>query len=267
MMLTSDKTKPMDYKNLVLVVNSHHTSEDLWPAFLGEYYDHGWSEIFSKLYLLSSGQTISNKLLNKYPQVELIQYKSALPYNLQYLSCLKKIKEDFIVTANEDCIPSARPIAEEFKRVFNFLSGSNGTVDFVKLVKGEENIRRTNYNCIYEIDPLSKMFFTQQVSFWRKKSLISVYAMSPDSHIARKGGIQQEELGSEVCRTEGMKGYLYYNGESKRGLYHYDCSILPHICTAIVGGNWNTKEYEHEILRLAKKYKINLDIRGYYEDY
>ena len=89
--------------------------------------------------------------------------------------------------------------------------------------------------------------------------------MSADSEIARTGGIQQETLGSQICMEMGFNGLLYYENEMKRGLYHYDSTIVPHICTAIVGGKWNISEYKNELYSLFNRYQIDPNVRGLYK--
>jgi len=249
--------------DLALVVNSHETSEDLWPIFIGELSRFGWEKLFKKIYFFNSRKK-ELKTTSSSIDIELLEYDSALPYNLQYLSCLKRVPFKFVIIANEDCIPSGPPLVEEIKRITAVISSELERVDFVKFVRGEEYITKTTHENLYQIDPMSKMFFTQQLSVWCTKSLLEVYAMSPTSYIARKGGVQQETIGSDICRAQGMKGLLYYNQEPKRGLYHHDSSILPHICTAIVGGRWNFAEYSTEIASLAVKYNIQIMARGIY---
>jgi hypothetical protein len=249
--------------DLALVVNSHETSEDLWPVYIGELNRYGWDRLFRKIYFFNSRNTNLPATANKI-NIELLQYDSDLPYNLQYLSCLKRVPFEFVIIANEDCIPSGPPLFEEVKRITSIISSGLERIDFVKFVKGQEYISETKYANLYQIDPMSEMFFTQQLSLWCTKSLLEVYAMSPTSYIARKGGVQQETLGSDVCRTQGMKGLLYYNQEPKRGLYHYDSGILPHICTAIVGGRWNFAEYSTEIAALTVNYNLPIMRRGIY---
>ena len=48
-----------------------------------------------------------------------------------------------------------------------------------------------------------------------------------------------------------------YHGEPKRGIYHYDTIVFPHICTALVKGQWNIAEYTIELSPLLKEYNID----------
>ncbi len=60
-----------------------------------------------------------------------------------------------------------------------------------------------------------------------------------------------------------ITGLYHYNKEPKRGLYHYDSSIFPYICTAVVRGRWNTLEYKYELSKIAEKYKVDFSKRGH----
>ena len=60
-----------------------------------------------------------------------------------------------------------------------------------------------------------------------------------------------------------MQGLFCYYGEDKRGLYHYDSKVFPHISTALVKGRWNMSEYPQEMTELIKEYKINIMNRGW----
>ena len=147
----------------------------------------------------------------------------------------------------------------------NLLEDKSKPWSFVKLVRGPEEIIPTDIKNVYSISRNSENYFTQQVSLWRRKDLVSVYSMSADSEIARTGGIQQETLGSQICMEMGFNGLLYYENEMKRGLYHYDSTIVPHICTAIVGGKWNISEYKNELYSLFNRYQIDPNVRGLYK--
>ena len=248
---------------VALVVNSHHSSEDIWYPFFEELRRYKWHESFSNIYLFSSRETSQRDFLQRLNVIP-ITYNSDMPYNLQYLYGLKRVKEEYIVTANEDCIPMAPLNNTALSYLLDLLSTRELDVDFIKGVKGSEIVHSLRFRNLFQIDAASDMFFTQQVSIWKRLSLLNVYSQSPTSYIARKGGIQQETVGTQVCRDLQIKGALFYAGESKRGIYHYDSTLFPHICTAIVGGHWNFAEYKQEILNLAARYNLDLSQRGFY---
>ncbi|WP_320675950.1 hypothetical protein [Prochlorococcus sp. MIT 1300] len=252
--------------SIALIVNSHSSSEDVWEPFFGELKRFAWDRLFDRIYLLTSKESKALVEIKEKWGVHLnyLIYPQELSYNLQYLFCLKKIKEETVLIANEDCIPSGVPRKNEFNYIHNLIRDDNNKWDFVKLVRGPEKIRATNHKYLFEIESDSDTLFTQQVSIWNRARLLDIYSMSIDSEIARKGGLQQEVLGSQICRDMGFQGLLFYDNEEKRGMYHYDSSITPHICTAIVGGKWNISEYKKELDEIFIKYGINPNARGVY---
>ena len=250
---------------LALAVNSHESSEDIWQPFFGELKKYEWDKLFDKIYLFTSRQPVQATIpLSLRRKVQLLVYDKDMPYSLQYLFCIKRVSEDYVVIANEDCIPSGFIKLNEVTRILELMHTRRLKVDFIKCVRGSENLDKTQFENVFLINQESGMIFTQQVSIWNRKSLLNVYAHSPTSYIARKGGVQQEQLGTNVCKELGMRGALYYEGEKKVGMYHYDSKIFPHICTAIVGGRWNLAEYSSEVLQLSHTYDIDLTSRGIY---
>ena len=253
---------------LALAINSHESSEDVWQPFFGELEKFKWDKLFDKIYLFTSRKPVQEKIPDSLQsKVEVLLYDKNLPYNLQYLFCIKRVAEEYVVIANEDCIPSGFAKANQVKNILELMHTNQLEVDFVKCVRGCEIIDKTQFENIFLINKNSDMIFTQQVSIWNRKSLLNVYAHSPTSYIARKGGVQQEQLGTNVCKELGMRGALYYEGEKKVGMYHYDSKIFPHICTAIVGGRWNLVEYSLEVLQLSHTYDIDLTSRGIYASF
>ena len=45
--------------------------------------------------------------------------------------------------------------------------------------------------------------------------------------------------------------------DKKRGKYHYDSSVFPYICTAVIKGKWNYNEYKKELFEIFYKKKFN----------
>ena len=82
-------------------------------------------------------------------------------------------------------------------------------------------------------------------------------------HIAGTNEDQQFEIAAnKVCQHLDMRGLYSYHGEPKRGIYHHDSIVFPHIATAIIKGKWNLSEYPTELTPLLEKYNINPEVRG-----
>ena len=50
--------------------------------------------------------------------------------------------------------------------------------------------------------------------------------------------------------------------DKKRGKFHYDSSVYPYVCTAVIKGKWNFKEYKKELYEIF--YDKNFNIFSYY---
>ena len=91
-----------------------------------------------------------------------------------------------------------------------------------------------------------------------------IHELGPNLHIANKDWQNSFEFqASKTCRELGIQGLFCYYGENKRGMYHYDSSVFPHISTALVKGRLNMTEYPSEMSKLIKKYKIDITKRGW----
>ena len=48
------------------------------------------------------------------------------------------------------------------------------------------------------------------------------------------------------------------NKDKKRGKFHYDSSVYPYICTAVIKGKWNFKEDKKELFEIFYNKKFNI---------
>ena len=98
---------------------------------------------------------------------------------------------------------------------------------------------------------------------WRTRDLEKIHQHGPNLHIANKDYENSFEWqATKTCQELDIRGAFCYHGESKRGEYHYDCHVFPHVATALVKGKWNLKEYAEELSPLVKKYSIDVNERG-----
>ena len=82
-------------RNLAIVVNTHSSMKDLWIMFVKQF-----EKFFpnQKIYFLCD---IEDSVFSKY---NFLKYKKSDDFTSQYLKSLKKIKEKYIITLNEDYI-------------------------------------------------------------------------------------------------------------------------------------------------------------------
>ena len=98
----------------------------------------------------------------------------------------------------------------------------------------------------------------------KTETLKNIHLKGPELHIANKDWINSFEYqASKICRELKVKGLFCHYGENKRGKYHYDSIVFPHISTALVKGKWNMLEYSKEMSTIIKEYIINLMDRGW----
>jgi hypothetical protein len=244
--------------SLALVIDTNSRYSDVWsPCFgrLEKFFPKG----LKKYVCVDKGFEEKPHTVNTVPEdfVKLL-YDDNETYRNQFLGCLEQIEEEFILYTSEDYILFDLVNQEKISYILEALSNSD--YSFVKLTKGPEEVSpHKGYEKLFVIDPNGSNFFAQQASVWRTRDFERMFRASPESN----GRMQQEPGGSDVCRSIGMtKGLQYHDCEKKRGLFHYDSSVFPHIATAVVKGKWNIKEYFLELMDVFDEYSIDMSSRG-----
>jgi len=239
-------------KDLALVVDTTLKYSDIWDIYFDQLNKFFPSEI--KRYIFTD---VYDRTYNQ--DIVPIYYNNDDSYRNQFLSCLKNVKEKYILYNSEDYVLYDNVDMDEVYRVIDILDNDEN-YDFVKFLKGPEITYpySKDHKFINIIDP-SYNLFAQQASVWKKDALISIFENSPSEN----GRMQQEPGGTEVCRKLNIGGLQYFRGEEKkRGYHHWDSHIFPYIATAIVKGKWNFSEYFNELEPLIKKYQIDPIKRG-----
>lgn len=190
-----------------------------------------------------------------------ITYDNEESYRNQFLSCIKQVKEEYIIYSSEDYI-LYDDVDNEMLETFVGVMDRDPFLDFIKLIRGPESLKglyTPNMSELFVIDSSDSNFFAQQASIWRTKSFRKVFEEAPADNTRMK----HEPGGSEICRRLGFGGLQCYRGEKQRGLFHYDSSTYPYIATAIVKGKWNMSEYTPELVEVFKEYNMDTSERGY----
>lgn len=185
-------------------------------------------------------------------------YNEKDTYNERVRSCLDKIDNDYCIFHHEDMPLYSKPDLQFLEDTKNLMHEKN--VDYTKLIKGGEDrdVCFENHKGLFVIPEDSTYLFANQPSIWNLKRLKEVYSHCYVSHIR-----EFEPRAQVICRLLKIKGLYCYNGEKKRGLYHWDSSVYPYIATAIVKGKWNYNNYKKEMGVLLNEYGIDKNIRGY----
>lgn len=235
------------------VVNSHSSYHDVLKIFLQTFRKYCPS---LKLYIFTDRNDPDTFLTGE----TVIIYQGST-FRDQYLFGLKHVYEDIILTLNDDYFLTGIPDWNILSSCVEILQSSEYSQ--IRLHRGL-NISETKiFDNFFQLDPNAEFFFSQTATLWKKDILKNIFENTAPSGIARqRKEVQFESIANQTTRALGLSGLVYFNNEEKRGMYHYDCSILPHVVSAIVDGRWNFLEYENELNDLLLEFDIEFSVRG-----
>jgi len=243
--------------DICIIVNTTSKNSDLWKIFYGQFQKH----FTQRILVYTFTDTPSTEFIG-----ETLLYDKNLKFRSQFLSCVRKISEDYCIFISEDYILYDDVDIEGIEFLQSVLQEAKD-ISFIKLFKGadfKEPPYRDSEN-LFELSTSNPYFFSQSATLWRTRDLEKIFENGPDLHIGGESINDHFELGAqETCKNLKLKGLYYYNNEPKRGIYHHDCSIFPHIATALVKGKWNLSEYYNELMPLLIEYQLNSSDRGIY---
>lgn len=176
-------------------------------------------------------------------------------YQMQY--CLSRVQEDVLLYCNEDYIfydYAKLNIANDLYKKLQ-----QGNFSFIKFVYSDTEPYKIYEPKLYIIDKDSSNNFSQTLSFWKTQDLLQIHLQCPPAEIGISGETygHLEVIAQDICRQMDIKGLCYYNNEPKRGLFHFDTEVFPHISSALIKGEWNVGEYPELIEILKKEGKVN----------
>jgi len=225
---------------------SHSDYSDIWPVLFGQC--EKYLEKHDKVLFTNEGTAPDGW--------EVITYNDALPYQQRVVSCLKQLKDEIIVFSHEDMFlydDMDLPQIQEFKNLVR-----SDEVEFIKLLRGgytDDKKESSLHQNLLTSPP--DMIFTIQPTICKVKNLITVYRdTSGDS-------IWSFEANAYLTTSKNnFKGCMVYReGDSKRGMHHWDSSIYPYFATAIVKGKWYISDYPH-LREVLQDYNIDISLRG-----
>lgn len=242
-------------KNLCIIVNTHSSQKDVWPMFFGQLEKH-CPKI--KTYIFTDEGT-------GVPEgYETVIYNKNEMFRTQYLECLKKVSEEFLIYLNEDYVLYDDVNFEKIKEYIQVLE-NDPEISCIRFTRAGNITDKKLKEDLFYLSHDKSNFFSQTAGIWRRKILQKIHELGPDTHIA-SGGDQYghfEVDANEVCKNLNLKGLIAYNNEPKRlGASHYDSSVFPYVATALVRGRWNLREYTNELFPLLSKYGIDFSKRG-----
>tara|TARA_R110002074_G_scaffold160767_3_gene318305 strand:- start:8308 stop:9009 length:702 start_codon:yes stop_codon:yes gene_type:complete len=199
---------------------------------------------------------------------EVVTYNQDKLYREQFVSCISAVEEEYCVYISEDYILYDSVRTDLILQYADTLN-ENLNLSFIRFMKGGVVDRDfplySNYPNLHQMHHSLPYFYTNQAALWRTRDLEKIHVHGPNLHIANKDWENSFEYrATKTCQELDIQGAYCYHGEPKRGLYHYDTVVFPHISTALVKGKWNISDYPDKMKTLIKKYDINTDIRGVY---
>ena len=249
---------------IALVVNTISKNKDVWNMFFDRLEKHIPSGFFNKKYVFVDE--------GEYPDIpadyEVLFYNSHEMYRDQFVSCIDKVEEEFCVYISEDYI-LYQDIQDDIIHQFEEVLDTHKDLSFVRFIRGgvidqlSPQYKSEVCDSLHHLYNYLQYFYTNQAALWRTRDLEKIHVHGPNYHIAGMDYSKQfEPEATKTCFQLGIQGVYCYYGEDKRGIYHYDTVVWPHISTALVKGKWNLSEYPHEMQRAFEEYNIDPSKRG-----
>lgn len=238
--------------NVAICTNSHSSYSDLWTMHFGQLDRHLPRALSRYLFTDSTGVAChANWLVDG----KIINYNPADLYWKQYVACMAQVPSDYIIYLQEDHILYGDVDLAEIMTHLNWLR-HNPFYSYVRLLRAGIRLgpplSGESLRLVYNWSPV----FAMQPTIWRRADLIRLYKAARPARI-----IDEPRVGA-MCEAEEIWGGEVYCGEPKRGATHWDSKIFPCICTAVVKGKWNMREYSVELKALFAQYGIDASIRG-----
>jgi hypothetical protein len=227
------------------IIYTNSNCSDIWEMFVTE----NQKNTNSDLYVICNNDDFP--IMDK---TKIFTYDNNSDYYLSWVSGLVKFNVKNFIYLQEDFVLYDKVNDEKILEICEILNNSD--YSFIRLIKSGNLNDVKIFDNLYEIEPCNNDIFSMQPTIWKTDDYIKIL-----NSVMEKKWFETTEYRNFMC-INNIKGLYYYNGESKRGLNHYDSSIYPYIATALVRGRWNTKEYHNELLPLIEKYNININIRG-----
>ena len=200
---------------------------------------------FKKICLLNSNSSFRE-------DYHVIKYDDKLIYKDRILSCLNNINdEEIVLFCHEDMFLYDKPNYEILTQYIDLIK--NEKCSLIKLIRAFENLQSSD---IHEnlLKNSYKQLFSIQPTLLKIKTLKYIYKNVPGKNIWEfEANTSKEYLNDLISLCSFVQ-----NKDKKRGKFHYDSSIYPYICTSVVKGKWNFKEYKKELFEIFYNKKFNI---------
>jgi hypothetical protein len=230
-----------------IITYTHSSCKDIWPIYFGQ---------LDKFIPNINSHVICNQIDESFPNHKFHLYNEKEHYWNHWVNFLETLQDKYFIYMQEDFILTANPNFDKIDNYIKFLDRTNRS--FVKFIANDLTGFNNIEDDLFDVPSGHQFFFCMQASIWNRVDFINLYKT------AKVIDFVERPQYSIASRKLGLKGSFVYNGQPKRGQHHYDSLCFPIIATAIIRRKWNTIEYKNELEQLAKEYKFNMNIRGYY---
>lgn len=246
--------------DIALVVNTISKNSDIWEMFFDQLEKYVPKNFFDNKYLFTdkTGESVPEDF-------EVVLYDENKMYREQFLTGIKEVKEKYCIYISEDYILYDN-IREDLLLKYKNIMDDDG-ISFVKLFKGSvietPLIPYKDSDDLYVVNKELPYYYSQSATLWKTRDLEKIHEDGPNLHIANTDWQNSFEWNAnDICLKLGFESLFVFRKEARRGMYHYDSSVFPHIATALVKGVWNIKEYKKELVPLLEEYNISTSVRG-----
>jgi len=233
-----------------IITYTNSKCKDIWPIYI---------DLLHKFY----GDTPHAMLTDEnlfIPNINVCIYKKDDPFYDIWLKFLPTYFSEFFLYMQEDFF-LYKSIDQNLFDFYLNLMKENTNISCIRLLKSgiNSNVPIENVSTLYVVDYNQDYAFSMQPTIWRTKDFLRIQETK-----IQVSPWDECKIDKNILIKLDLSSLYHYNGETKRGMAHYDSNVFPYIATALVKGKWNTKEYP-ELEPLLKRYNIDSSIRGKYE--
>ncbi len=181
-----------------------------------------------------------------------IKYNDKENYKNRIISCLDKISDnEVVIFLHEDMFLYDVPKIDTLNKYSQLIIDEK--CDCIKLIRAFQNLDKSNLHKNLLKNP-SNQLFSIQPTLIKVKTLKYIFLNVPGNNIWEfESNTTSKYLGNINSLCSYDKDF-----DLKRGKYHYDSSVFPYICTAVIKGKWNYKEYRKELYEIFFDKKFNI---------
>ena len=181
----------------------------------------------------------------------IIKYDDKKSYKNRIISCLDKLDDDEVVIfLHEDMFLYDIPKFDILNEYHQFIIKDK--CHSIKLIRAFENLEKSSLHINLLKNYLNQLFSIQPTMI-KVKNLKYIFFNVPGNNIWEfEANTSERYLKNFISLCSFNENF-----DKKRGKFHYDSSVFPYICTAVIKGKWNFKEYKKELFEIFHKKKFN----------